>query len=135
LLLIVLHFSVGLVAGCGKSSSAVAHLTGEVMLDGKPLPEGASASVTFRPTGQVGQPVSAEIVQSRYDCPGVPHGDVLAVISISLPTGRTLQGDLRSGESGREFESVMLSADQASGIKLGVAGDANVNLELNRAKK
>lgn len=132
------HFAllVGVVLsiGCGKFSNTGAHLTGEVTLDGQPLPKDASASVTFRPLGDVGQPVSAEIVEGRYDCPGVPEGKVLAVLSISIPTGRTFQGDLRTGESGRQFESVVLSANQASGINLEVTDDANVNFDLKRDK-
>ena len=127
--------TIGLLTGCGTSSDRVAHLTGEVTLDGQPLSEQASASITFRPVGEAGQPVSAQIVQGRYDCPNVPRGTVLAVFSISVPTGRTLQGDLRTGEGNREFKSVALSPDQSVGIELEVTDDDTVNFELISDKK
>lgn len=133
-LLFALFIGIGSSAGCGESSRAGARLTGEVTLDGQPLPPKAYGSVTFRPMGAQGRPVSAQIVDSRYDCASVPKVKLLAVVSIAIPTGRTVKSDRMGGEE-PEFETVLLSADQASGIELNVTGDANVNFELRRGKE
>ena len=126
----------GMSVGCGPSSGEnVAHLSGEVTLDGKPLPDRSLASVTFRPQSNgKARPVSAEIVQGRYDCPTVPMGDVLAQMSISIPTGRTFRSD-RTGENVDELEDVVLASDQVRGISLEVSDDADVNFQLKRAAK
>jgi hypothetical protein len=121
--------------GCGQSSNgSVARLSGEVTLDGQPLPGNSLASVTFQPRGGGdARPITAEIAAGKYDCPAVPKGDVVAQMSITVPTGHTYRSD-RTGQNVEELENVVLAPDQARGIPLQVGDDANVNFELKRAK-
>jgi hypothetical protein len=124
----------GMSVGCGQSSNgSVARLSGEVTLDGQPLPGNSLASVTFQPRGGGGRPITAEIAAGKYDCPAVPKGDVVAQMSITVPTGHTYRSD-RTGQNVEELENVVLAPDQARGIPLQVGDDANVNFELKRAK-
>lgn len=126
-------FALVALIGCGGSSGTTAHLSGQVTLDGQPLPAGAVASVTFRPSGtSKGRSVSVEIIDSRYDCVNAPKGPVLAVMNISLPTGRTVHSE-RTGQDYQETAVVQLAPDQMAGIALEVAEDKDdQNLELRR---
>lgn len=123
----------GMSVGCGRQAKEpVAHLSGEVTLDGKPLPADALASVTFRSYADgAARPVTAEIVQGRYDCQTVPLGEVVAEMHISVPTGRVFRSD-RTGQNVSELENLVLAADQVRGISLQVTEDAAVNFELRR---
>lgn len=80
--------SLGLVCmvGCDTSSDTTAHLSGNVTLDGEPIPAKSLASVTFQPAPrQQGGPVTVEIVDSHYDCGTVPKGKVMAHMRLSIP--------------------------------------------------
>jgi hypothetical protein len=113
----------------------VARLTGEVRLDGQPLPPSALASVSFQPTkAGAERPTSAPIVDSRYDCPNVPKGNVTAFIRMAIPTGRTYR-DERTGKDVSDLENVVLAADEEDGIEVDVSGDNTVNFDLHRAKR
>jgi hypothetical protein len=79
---------VACVVGCSGGSSDTVQLKGKVTLDGEPVPANAQASVTFQPTaGNKGKAVTAAITNSTYDSPNTPRGSVLAIMSISIPTG------------------------------------------------
>lgn len=134
-LVVLLTNGLGLSAGCEGTSDITARLSGEVTLDDQPLPANALASVSFQPI-KVGEAraTSAQIVDSRYDCPNVPKGKVLAYLNISIPTGRTY----RTGPNGKdesELENIALTAEEADGIEVDVAGDDTVNFGLHRAKR
>jgi hypothetical protein len=134
-LLLVLSIGTGLSVGCGKPSDAVARLSGEVTLDGQPLPGDSLGSVSFQSI-DIGKAraTSAQIINGRYDCPNVPRREVLAHIRLSIPTGRTYR-DERTGKDVSELENVVLTAEQEDGIELNVTGNDIVNFELHRAKK
>jgi hypothetical protein len=118
--------------GCGGSSGSVSHLTGAVTLDGQPLPQGSSGSVMFRPaSGSKAKPASAEILNSRYDCPTAPMGKVTAEVSLSVPTGKTYKSD-RTGQQVTETKLVELLPEQAAGIEIDVTGDTTFDLDLNK---
>jgi hypothetical protein len=110
--------------GCdaGGSGKPTAHLSGDITIDGEPVPSDASVTINFRPplgsSGQAG-PTSAEISGSSYDCPNVPLGTVDVFIQIVQPTGRM------TSEGGRSWpETRSLIADKyASGIQLEVTDD------------
>jgi hypothetical protein len=92
--LVALIAGVGLCGGCRKSSDAGAGLRGAVTLDGQALPSSALASVSFQPVKiGAGRATSAQIVDSRYDCPNVPLGTVVAYLHMSIPTGRTFRSE------------------------------------------
>lgn len=119
--------------GCSGGSSNTARLSGEVTLDGNPIPAEALASVSFQPTQTSGaRGTSAVIENSRYDCPDVPKGQVLVFVNLSIPTGRTYS----TGPGGREepeMKTISLIAEQRSGIEIDVNGDQTLDLKLNRA--
>jgi hypothetical protein len=126
---------IGISAGCGGSSDALARLTGAVTLDGQPLPANSHASVSFHPVNTgAARPTSAQIVSSRYDCPKVPKGQVLAYVHMSIPTGRTYRSD-RTGKQEDELENVVLAPEEDDGIELNVTGDETVNFDLHRATR
>lgn len=129
LMVVVLSIS----TGCGGPDTT-SQLSGEVTLDGQPLPEDARASITFRPArGTEGKPVNVEIVRSHYKCPSVPTGDIVAEISITIPTGETYYSD-RTGQEVEKLENVQLAPEQEDGIELTVTGDETVNFDLHRNK-
>jgi hypothetical protein len=89
--------------------------------------------VSFQPV-QVGEvrATSAEIVDSRYDCPNVPKGKVFAYVHMSIPTGRTFRSE-RTGKDEQELENVVLAEDEENGIEVNVTGEETVNFDLHRA--
>jgi hypothetical protein len=126
--------AIGLSLGCGESSDAVGHLSGEVTLDGQPLLADSLATVSFQPIKTGGRATSAPIVDSRYDSPDVPKGEVLAYIRMSIPTGRKYR-DERTGKDVSEQENVVLTAEEEDGIEVNVVGDEMIDFDLHRAKR
>jgi hypothetical protein len=118
-------------AGCGSGSSGkpTAHLSGTITIDGQPVPANVVGSVTFRPpgTGQA-SPVTAQVIDGKYDCPNVPQGDVTVFFQLVQQTGKML------GEAGRQYPEIRnLLADKysVSGIDLNVTDDnSNQNFDL-----
>ena len=123
------------VVGCGGGSSENVHLKGKVTLDGSPVPANAQASVTFQPTaGNKGKAVTAAITNGEYDSPNTPRGPVLAIMSISIPTGKMIKSE-RMGTDVPEIKTVTLSQGQMGGIAMEVTGDeATHDFELTSAK-
>jgi hypothetical protein len=120
--------------GCGGPGNAGAQLSGRVTLDGQPIPSSAMASVTFRPAGGAkGSPVSAEIVESKYQTDEAPLGDVLASVSISIPTGKSVV-NYYSQEKVPEYKVVTLIPEQNSGIPISVTSDGTHDFELKSGK-
>jgi hypothetical protein len=120
------------IAGCGAGKPAdTAHLAGKVTLDGEPIPADAQASITFQPTaGNKGKAITVPIVNSAYDSPHTPRGSVLAIMSLTIPTGKMVMSE-RVGREVPEMKTVTLSQEQMGGITLDVAGDEpNRNFEL-----
>jgi hypothetical protein len=136
ILLFTLPLGAALCLGCGNFSGNVSHLSGEIKLDGQALPEGSLGSITFRPADDTqGKPITSEILGSRYDCPAVPNGNVSAMVSISIPTGKTYMSD-RTGQQVTETKVISLVPEQAQGIQIEVAGDSSYDLDLQtRTKK
>jgi hypothetical protein len=119
---VLLLLAVGL-AGCGGGSADTVHLKGKVTLDGEPVPTDAQASVTFQPTaGNKGKAVTAAIVNGAYDSPNTPRGPVLAIMSLSIPTGKMVMSE-RVGAEVPEINTVTLSQAQIGGIAIDVTGD------------
>ncbi len=111
--------------GCGKSGSSTpsVHLQGAVMIDGEPVPANAQASITFQPSaGNKGRPVTVPIVGGKYDSPETPLGSVLAIVSLNIPTGKTVMSERMGGEV-PEIKTIALSPEQAGGIKLDLTED------------
>jgi hypothetical protein len=106
--------------GCDTRGSGkpTAHLSGEVTIDGEPVPDDAWATINFR-SASTGQATSAQIIGSEYECPDAPLGNVDVSIQILQQTGKMVS------EGGRSWpETRSLIADKyASGIKLEVTGD------------
>jgi hypothetical protein len=111
------------VVGCdtGGSGKPTAHLSGDITIDGEPVPGNAWGTVNFRATGtgQAGQATSAPITDSEYDCPNVPIGNVNVFIQVVQPTGKM------ASEGGRSWpETRNLIADKyGSGIQIEVTDD------------
>lgn len=111
------------VVGCGGSNSDTVHLKGKVTLDGVPVPVNAQASVTFQPAaGNKGKAVTAAITNGEYDSPQTPRGPVLAIMSLSIPTGKMVRSE-RMGTDVPEIKSVALVQEQMGGIAIDVTGD------------
>jgi hypothetical protein len=129
---VAIVFATTLCVGCDSSSGDVSRLSGQVTLDGQPLPQGTLGSVMFQPAaGSGAKPASAEILNSRYDCPTAPNGKVTAQVSLSVPTGKTYTSD-RTGQQVTETKLVELVPEQARGIEINVAGDTTFDLELKK---
>lgn len=76
--------------------------------------------------------MSVEIKESQYECADAPKGSVLAIMNISLPTGKTLHSD-RTGQDYQETVVVQLAPDQMSGITMEIAEDKDdANFDLRR---
>jgi hypothetical protein len=121
--------------GCGGGSADTVHLKGKVSLNGVPVPANAQASVTFQPTaGNKGKAVTAAIVNGEYDSPNTPRGPVLAIMSLSIPTGKMIMSE-RMGTEVPEIKTVTLSQDQMGGITLDITGDETTHdFDLKSAK-
>lgn len=107
-----------------------AHWSGEVTLDGQPLPADASGSITLRTMGPGGgQAVTVQIKDGRYDSPQTPKGTVIAYFDISQPTGRTYFSD-RVQKEIQETKSIVPDK-HAQGVQVEVSGnDPAANFEL-----
>jgi hypothetical protein len=95
-------------------------LSGDITIDGQPVPSDAWVTINFRPSlGSSGQPTSAEVTGSSYECPDVPLGKVDVFIQALQETGQ-----MRS-EGGRSWpETRSLIADKyGSGIQIEVTED------------
>jgi hypothetical protein len=117
--------------GCGKNSTdKTAHWSGEITLGGKPLPDDAEGSITFRPLSpKGGQAVTVRIENGSYDSPLTPKGKIIAYFDINQPTGRTFHSD-RVGKDVPETKSIV-PAGPAQGMEFNVTGDksdANIGL-------
>ena len=122
--------SMSLVGCGGDSNSNVVHWSGEITLDGKPLPSDCVGSITFRPmTSSGGQAVTVRIENGHYDSPQTPKGKVQAFFDIERPTGRTFHSD-RVDKDVPETESIVPS-EHAQGMEFDVTedkSDANIDL-------
>ena len=107
--------------GCGQGGGDTVHLAGKVTLDGKPLPAGARASITFRPNDPKVKAVTMPIVDGKYDSPQTPKGAFKASFEINVPTGKKLMSD-RTGEQYDETQNVVPPKYQ-QGIELNVTDD------------
>lgn len=108
-----------MVAGCGVGGR-VAHVSGQVTLRGKPLPESAQAFLTFVAASDSKRSVSVPITAGRYDSPETPVGPCRAFFEITT-TGPEKISD-RTGQPYRDVIS-HVPAGAAEGIPLEVTGD------------
>jgi hypothetical protein len=121
--------------GCGGSATSdTAHWAGKVTLDGEPIPAGAQAAITFQPAaGNKSKAITVPIVNGAYDSPMTPRGQVTAIVSLNLPTGKTYKSE-RTGQDVAELLPVTLTEEQSQGIALTVDGDeANHDFSLTSA--
>jgi hypothetical protein len=125
---------VGSLWGCtgeGALSKPTAHLTGNVTINGEPVPSDAQGSIVFQPAGGGGQahPTEAKINNSKYDAPHVPQGEVTAYFNIGRLTGRMIV-EAAGGSPFPEMEQ--LAPDEAAnrGIKIEVTGDDQKDFNL-----
>lgn len=107
--------------GCGSKSGATAHLQGSVTLDGKPLPDDATAFIMFAPDGKGADSVSVPITKGRYDAVKVPQGPVKVFFDITRPVGPTKKSE-HTGQSFRDTAN-LVPDKYATGIPLKVDGD------------
>lgn len=107
--------------GCG-SGGQTAHVSGQVTLRGKPLPEGAQAFVTFESNADPTRSASAPIVAGHYDSPKTPVGPGRAFFEITT-TGPEKMSE-RTGQPYRDIIS-HVPAGAAEGIPLEVTGDTS----------
>jgi hypothetical protein len=105
--------------GCGTSGPdyPVAKLAGSITLDGEPIPNG---QISFVGRGsQQALPMTAQIVDGKYQADAVPMGPVCVTISAVQLTGRMIQE-----YSGANAESINIIPEKyRSGIEIEVAGD------------
>jgi hypothetical protein len=111
-------------SGCGDAASKTVRLQGAVTLAGKPLPDDAQGSITFRPaTSQQAPAVTVPIAGGRYDSPNTPAGKVKVYFNVQAPTGRTYKSE-RAGGQVAEMQDVV-PEKYAQGLDLDVAGDSD----------
>lgn len=118
--LLLVATALPLTSGCAKSASPTAHLAGRVTVQCASVPSDADASISFAPLAG-GPSVSVPIVDSRYDSPQTPEGEVSVKFYISQPIGPEKVSE-RSGEKYRDVAN-LLPAEHAAGIVLQVSGD------------
>lgn len=106
--------------GCGLGGGSVAHLSGQVTLGGKPLPETAQAFITFAPAVYPNQSVSVPITAGRYDSPKTPAGTCRVFFEITTSGPEKISD--RTGQPYRDFFN-LVPARHADGIPLEVSGD------------
>jgi hypothetical protein len=117
-----------LLCGCGRESSPVAHLSGTVTIDGKPIPSDANASMSFAPT-EGGVAVAVTIVDGRYDSPKTPQGKVSVMFSISRSIGPEKVSE-RTGQKYRDIAN-LVPPEHAAGMVIEVQEDnSNLNFDL-----
>lgn len=119
---------VAVMTGCHSDSSAdVAHWSGEITIDGQPLPDDATGTISFRPVGGGTAPAAgAPIENGRYDSPNTPKGSVMVYFDIQQPTGKSHYSE-RVGQEIQETKSIV-PAEHGQGIQKEVTGD---NLEAD----
>jgi len=107
--------------GCGSKSGAKAHLQGNVTLNGKAIPDDATAFVVFAPEGKGADTVSVPITKGRYDSSGIPRGDLKVFFQITRPVGPMK----KSEHTGQSFQDIanLVPDKYATGIPLKVDGD------------
>ncbi len=114
--------------GCGVGGTPSAHLSGDVTIDGKPVPADAIASLSFVPT-KGGEAVAVSIVDGHYDSPQSPQGKVSVLFSISKPFGPEKVSE-RTGEKYRDVMN-LVPPEHAAGIAIEVQGDnSNQDFDL-----
>lgn len=124
---------VGGLLGCGEEGALgkpTAHLTGTVLIDGRPVPDDVDeSSIDFFPAagGGQAQPTSAKIVKGKYDAPTVPQGKVTVIFHVKRFTGRMISED--GGPLFKEMED-LVPMDAQQGVTIDVAGDAEKNFDL-----
>ncbi len=121
-----------LTMGCGGSGSGLAHVQGEVTINGQPIPADAIGSVTFQTTkGGQGKTVSSPIKGGKYDLPETPLGTLRVLISVQQPNGKTI--DNGRGVPAQEYENI-ISDEHSSGIEVQIDGDKDdQNFDLKPA--
>lgn len=118
-----------LVAGCGKSAPREVHLQGEVTLNGAPVPEDATAFITFAPAnGSEAKSVSVPVKAGHYDSPRTPAGEVTVLFEITRAVGPEKKSE-RTGLTYRDTEN-LLPAKYATGVPLEVTSD-NANQDFH----
>jgi hypothetical protein len=121
--------------GCGGSATSdTAHWTGKVTLDGQPVPATAQGAITFQPAADnKGKAITVAIVNGAYHSRITPLGQVTAIVSLNMPTGKTYKSE-RTGQDVAELSPVTLTPEQSQGIALTVDGDeANHDFSLTSA--
>jgi hypothetical protein len=108
--------------GCDQSSSKpTAHLSGNVTINGEPIPEDAKSTIIFRPLAKgMAKTAGVPIKGGRYDSPETPVGEVIVLFSIQQPTGKMI-----SDAGGPLFPELQNIVPEGStdGVKLTVTGD------------
>jgi hypothetical protein len=114
--------------GCNfHSGPPVAHLKGKVTIKGQPVPSEAHGKIIFGTPlsgSHEAKPVIANIVNSEYDAPNVPVGQIMAVIDIQLDTGREFARGMKESKN-------LVPEEHQGGIAVNVAeGGQTQNFDL-----
>jgi hypothetical protein len=106
-------------AGCGLGGRS-AHVSGQVTLKGKPLPEAAQAFITFASDADPKASVSAPIAAGHYDAPNTPVGPCHVFFEIT-----TTGPEKMSERTGQPYRDIINHVPDryAEGIPLDVTGD------------
>jgi hypothetical protein len=112
----VLLLVAALLVGCG-SGLPVAHLKGKVTIAGQPIPSDARARIIFAApvvgATRMAKPAIVNIVNSQYDAPNVPVGQITANFDIQQD-GREVGRGMREAKN-------LVPPDHQSGIAFTVA--------------
>lgn len=118
------------IAGCGSGGSPnAAHWSGNVTISGVAAPEDAEGSITFRPQGNTGKPVTVRIVNGKYDSPNTPKGKIMAYVDLKQPTGKS-RFDERLGKEIPIMKN-LVPPERMRGIELNISedkSDANIDI-------
>ncbi|QDU57093.1 hypothetical protein [Aeoliella mucimassa] len=118
-----------ILVGCGGGSGETAHLEGQVTIHGQALPADATGELTFQPVDG-GKTVKAEIIDSKYDCPKSPTGEVIVKFFITSPSGPK-RINQRTGEEYQE-KANLVPAGSAPGVSITVTeDDPSLDFDLN----
>lgn len=123
---LVLLVVLSLMLGCGKSTAPTAHLAGTVTIKGEPIPADTDAALSFESLGG-GKPVSAKIVNGRYETSEAPQGSVLVRFYISQPVGPKKISE----RTGQEYQDIanIVPPEHAAGMTIEVSGE-NLNQDF-----
>jgi hypothetical protein len=116
-------------AGCNNSTKKVAHLQKTITIAGQPLPAGAMASLSIRPTapGQ-GRAAGAAGVNEKYNCLDAPLGKVKVFVDVQHPTGKMITES--DGVPFKKYGS-LIAPKYTGGIELDITEDnLNQNFDL-----